>query len=68
MADTPDAYVELAIALATDPDRLAAIRQKLTAHRLTAPLFDTALLTRHLEAAFVAMVERHRSARPAAIT
>lgn len=64
VADTPDAYVELAIALATDPDRLAAIRQKLTAHRLTAPLFDTALLTRHLEAAFVAMVERHRSGRP----
>lgn len=64
VAETPDAYVELAIALATDPDRLAAIKQKLAANRLTTPLFDTGRFTRHLEAAFAAMVERHRAGRP----
>lgn len=54
-------YEGMAVELAVDQDRRANIRQKLSDHRLTTPLFDTALFTRHLEAAFTAMVERHRA-------
>ena len=56
-----EAYERLAIDLATSPDKLADIKAKLAANRLTTPLFDTALFTRHIEAAFTAMVERHRA-------
>ncbi|MEW6640005.1 MAG: tetratricopeptide repeat protein [Pseudomonadota bacterium] len=56
-----DDYAALAIALAREPARLAALTGKLADHRLTTPLFDTALFTRHLEAAFAAMVERQRA-------
>jgi predicted O-linked N-acetylglucosamine transferase (SPINDLY family) len=59
-----DAYEDLAIALARDPDRLCRIREKLAAQRLTAPLFDTPRYVQHLEAAYVAMVERHRAGLP----
>jgi predicted O-linked N-acetylglucosamine transferase (SPINDLY family) len=54
-------YERLAVELALDQDRYAKIKQKLSDNRLTTPLFDTALFTRHLEAAFAAMVERHRA-------
>jgi len=42
----------LALALACDPERLAAIRAKLAANRADAPLFDTARFTRDLEQAY----------------
>jgi predicted O-linked N-acetylglucosamine transferase (SPINDLY family) len=54
-------YERLAIELATVPDKHAAIKQKLAANRLTTPLFDTGLFTGHLEAAYIAMSERHRA-------
>jgi predicted O-linked N-acetylglucosamine transferase (SPINDLY family) len=55
----PDAasYEAIALALATDPARLAAIRTKLVATRTTARLFDTGLFTRNLEAAYRAMLD-----------
>ena len=56
IATTLAEYEHLAIELATRPDKLAAIKQKLSDNRLTTPLFDTALFTRHLEAAYTAMV------------
>jgi len=56
-----DDYEALAIALAHEPARLAALKDKLANNRLTTPLFDTAQFTRHLEAAFVAMVDRQRA-------
>jgi predicted O-linked N-acetylglucosamine transferase (SPINDLY family) len=56
---TSDAdYEALAVALATEPNHLRALRTRLRANRLTAPLFDTARFTRHLEAAFEAMHAR----------
>jgi predicted O-linked N-acetylglucosamine transferase (SPINDLY family) len=61
---TPEAYEALAIDLAMRPEKLAAVRGKLAANRLTTPLFDTKLTTRHLEAAYSAMVERHRAGLP----
>jgi len=51
----------MAIDLATHPDKLAAIRLKLAAHRLTTPLFDTKLYTGHIEAAYTSMHERYRA-------
>ena len=54
-------YERLAIDLASNPDRLAAIREKLAANRLTTPLFDTRRFTRHIEAAFTAMHARHQA-------
>jgi len=57
-------YEAMAVDLATDPDKLAAIRAKLAKNRLTTPLFDTELFTRDLERAFEAMYERHRLGLP----
>ena len=53
-------YEEQALQLATDPARLAALRQKLQAQRDSAPLFDTPRFTAHLEKAYLQMVERYR--------
>ncbi len=60
IAQDRSAYERLAVALATEPVRLRSIRERLAHNRLNTPLFDTALSTRHIEAAFVAMMERHR--------
>lgn len=57
-------YESLAFELAIHPDRLAALRTKLAANRLTAPLFDTLRFTRHIEAAYVAMTEQLRAGLP----
>jgi len=51
-------YETLAIMLATHPKQLDALKRKLAAHRLTHPLFDTALFSQHLEAAYQAMFAR----------
>jgi predicted O-linked N-acetylglucosamine transferase (SPINDLY family) len=61
---TPTAYEQLAIELARDPQRLTALRAKLALNRLRTPLYDTARYTGDLEAAFVAMMERHRAGLP----
>ncbi len=47
-----DAYERLALSLATNPDKLAAIKSKLLANRSTKPLFDTELFARHIEDAY----------------
>jgi len=57
-------YETLAVCLATDPARLQAIAARLAAGRDSAPLFDAARHTRHLEAAFAAMVDRHHAGLP----
>jgi protein O-GlcNAc transferase len=58
---SPAAYEELAIELATHPEKLARIKCKLADNRLTTPLFDTQHFTRHVEAAYAAMHERHQA-------
>jgi protein O-GlcNAc transferase len=57
-------YEALALALARDPQRLAALRERLAANRLSSPLFDTPALARHMEAAFSSMVDRQRKKLP----
>jgi predicted O-linked N-acetylglucosamine transferase (SPINDLY family) len=61
ITETSADYERRAIALASDPARLAAIRNRLAQNRLTMPLFDTRLFTRHMEAAFVAMHRRQQA-------
>jgi protein O-GlcNAc transferase len=61
VASSPARYEELAIELATNRTRLEAIKTKLAHNRSTTALFDTARFTRSLEAAYAAMMERHRS-------
>ena len=58
---TLDAYERTAIDLAAHPKKMTAIKRKLADNRLTTPLFDTKLFTRHIEAAYNAMFERHQS-------
>ncbi len=64
IAPTLEAYERLAIELATDPTKLNGIRNKLVNNRLTAPLFDTRLFTRYIEAAYTSIYERHRAGLP----
>ena len=66
IAATQAEYEELAVQLAHDPQRLAAIKLKLAANRLTTPLFDTPQFTRNLEAAFSRIYERYLSGLPPA--
>jgi predicted O-linked N-acetylglucosamine transferase (SPINDLY family) len=47
-----EAYRDLALSLARDPDRLGALRDKLAANLATAPLFDTDRTRRQVEVAF----------------
>ncbi|HEY8336480.1 MAG TPA: tetratricopeptide repeat protein [Tardiphaga sp.] len=64
VATSQSDYERLAIELAAQPTRLAAIARKLADNRLAAPLFDTARFTGHIEAAYLAMVERCRTGLP----
>jgi len=54
-------FETLAIELATNPVKLEKIKDQLKQNRLTKPLFDTTLFTRHLEAVYTAIYERYQS-------
>ncbi|MSO66758.1 MAG: tetratricopeptide repeat protein [Pseudolabrys sp.] len=60
---TPQAYEALAFELATSPPKLAEYKQRLATNRLVAPLFDTARFTRHIDAVFGVMIDRHRAGK-----
>ena len=64
VTDSPAAYEALALALAHEPARLAALRVQLAQQRDTCALFDTARFTRHMESAFTTMVQRQRAGLP----
>lgn len=53
-------FVDLCVALARDPARLAALKARIARSRFIAPLFDTERFTRHLERAYEVMVDRQR--------
>ena len=56
-------YEALLLKLATDADRLAAIRAKLAANRLTCALFDSTQFTRDLERLFQTLWTDHQAGR-----
>jgi predicted O-linked N-acetylglucosamine transferase (SPINDLY family) len=64
IATTPDAYERIAIELAMRPEKIAAIKRKVVENRLSTPLFDTKLFTKHIEAAYIAMHERYQAGLP----
>ena len=53
-------YEALALDLASNPDRMIAVREKLRQNRLTAPYFNSPLYTRHLEKSFEMMWDRYQ--------
>ena len=61
---TAETYEALAIELACNPVKLNKIRKELASNRLTMPLFDIEFFTRHLEATYRTMVERHQADVP----
>jgi protein O-GlcNAc transferase len=68
VTDSLAAYRELALSLAQHPEKLTALRVKLATHRSSMPLFDSGRFARGLEAAYRAMMDRHRlGLAPAAI-
>jgi predicted O-linked N-acetylglucosamine transferase (SPINDLY family) len=50
-------YEALALQLATDPEKLSAIHKKLAENKMTYPLFNTELFTKHIENAYTKMWE-----------
>lgn len=64
IAPTLADYVELAVTLAGDRARLAALRRRLADNRLTAPLFDTDRYVRDLERAYLHVWARHEKGLP----
>jgi predicted O-linked N-acetylglucosamine transferase (SPINDLY family) len=57
-------YEAKAIELASHPDKLREIKDKIGRSRQTTPLFDTKLFTRHIEAAYEAMYLRYQVGLP----
>ena len=64
ITDTQDAFEAQAVALATDPDKLRAVKQKLETNRSTSSLFDARLFARNVEDAYMQMLERHVAQQP----
>lgn len=65
ICETQAEFEDLAITLAQNPARLSALRERLNSNRLKAPLFDTDLMTRHLEQAYEHAHNRKSSGLPA---
>lgn len=61
VTDSPEAYEELAVALAGIPQRMTALRRRLAENRMTAPLFDISRHARTIENAYVEMHRRVRA-------
>lgn len=54
-------YERLAIKLATHPEKLEIIKEKLANNRLTTPLFDIEYFTRNIESAYTKMYEQSQA-------
>jgi protein O-GlcNAc transferase len=61
---TPMQYEEAAVSLARDESVFAQLKRKVAEGPNTSPLFDPRQFTRHLEAGFTAIYERHQSGQP----
>jgi predicted O-linked N-acetylglucosamine transferase (SPINDLY family) len=56
---TDAAYIGSATELATHPDKLAAIKRRLSLNRTSGQLFDMSSYVKHIEAAYRAMYDKH---------
>ena len=59
ITQSEEAYEALALRLATDSKQLGEIKSELDRNRLTQPLFDSEMYTRHLEAGYQMAYERY---------
>ena len=64
ITETSEQFESLAIRLAQDPDELNALRTKLRANRLNAPLFNTDMFRTQIEAAYTRMWDRFTNGLP----
>jgi protein O-GlcNAc transferase len=64
ITETEQDYEALILHLTSNPERLSQIREKLSNNRLTTPLFDTALYTRHLEDGYQQAYQRYYDGEP----
>ncbi|MFZ9562849.1 MAG: tetratricopeptide repeat protein, partial [Burkholderiales bacterium] len=64
ITDDLGAYEAQALRLATTPGELEALKARLKQNRLTHPLFDIDRYRRHLESAYITMVEQQRQGKP----
>ena len=64
VAHSTEDYERLALALAENPQRLAALKAALWERRTTAPLFDSERFTRHVEEAYRQAYDRWFAGRP----
>jgi predicted O-linked N-acetylglucosamine transferase (SPINDLY family) len=65
ITSTHEEYEALAVELASNPDKLAQVRNKLQDNRMTTPLFDAQLFTQNLEKAYRAMYQKYQTGQPA---
>ncbi|MDQ4420903.1 tetratricopeptide repeat protein [Sphingobium sp. DEHP117] len=56
--ETSEAYEAKALELATNPQKLKELRERLAANRLSSPLFDTERFVRNIEAGYLAAYDR----------
>lgn len=63
IVETGEAYVERAVALASNPAEVAALKARLEAGRASCDLFNMNLLTERLEALYVEMCAEHQAGR-----
>jgi len=64
VTETEQDYEALILELATNPKKLSKIKDKLAANRLTQPLFDTELYTKHLEEAYQQAYQNYFEGNP----
>jgi predicted O-linked N-acetylglucosamine transferase (SPINDLY family) len=57
ITSTAQDYEALALELATNTSKLQAVKDKLASHRLTTALFDPVANTRHIENAYLSMMQ-----------
>ncbi|HEY0748447.1 MAG TPA: hypothetical protein VGD63_17230 [Steroidobacteraceae bacterium] len=65
VAATEEEYVETAVSLATNPQRMSTLRQLLS-NRGSARLFDIRAFTQNLEAGYQELCRRHQAGLPPA--
>ena len=64
ITNTAQEYRDLAVELASDPQKLKIIKDKLQENKLTTVLFDPVGNIRHIEAAYAEMYRRYQADLP----
>jgi predicted O-linked N-acetylglucosamine transferase (SPINDLY family) len=59
VAISTEEYEDIAIKLVANPNKLKALKKRLSENRLTTPLFNTRLYTKNIESAYSEMYRRY---------